>query len=282
MNNTHNKHKILITLFVVHVVILVGCAKQQSDEEFTTLGEIRDDVIIEDAMKPDREIDYPGADIGREAPETTEPRERPEPPAQPERRDPVEPPEPQEPVEPTEPVETPEDADSQEDVEIPEDSDSTEQDAPSENREVPPDENTPIEVTDPETGESEDIYVGDDMSDRDLEDIEEEIERHKPPLPDDDPTEDQEADDDEGNGTEETELPEKEATWRLQLNDVDDVQTREFVYVIKKNDTLWDISEKLLKDPFVWKAIWNRNGYIQNPHLIYPDNKISIKFKRVK
>src|SRR3972149_9117887 len=41
-------------------------------------------------------------------------------------------------------------------------------------------------------------------------------------------------------------------------------------YTIKKGDTLWDISEGHLKNPFLWPYIWDKNRYIKNPDLIYP------------
>ena len=50
----------------------------------------------------------------------------------------------------------------------------------------------------------------------------------------------------------------------------------EGVYTIKKGDTLWDISSKFLKDPFLWPTLWQRNPYITNPHWIYPGNPIRL------
>jgi hypothetical protein len=50
----------------------------------------------------------------------------------------------------------------------------------------------------------------------------------------------------------------------------------EGVYTIKKGDTLWDISSKFLKDPFLWPTLWQRNPYITNPHWIYPGNTIRL------
>jgi hypothetical protein len=50
----------------------------------------------------------------------------------------------------------------------------------------------------------------------------------------------------------------------------------EGVYTIKPGDTLWDISSKFLKNPFLWPKLWQRNPYIGNPHWIYPGNPIRL------
>ncbi|MGA2465093.1 MAG: LysM peptidoglycan-binding domain-containing protein [Thermodesulfobacteriota bacterium] len=50
----------------------------------------------------------------------------------------------------------------------------------------------------------------------------------------------------------------------------------EDVYTIKQGDTLWDISSKFLKDPFLWPKLWQRNLYITNPHWIYPGQSIRL------
>ena len=50
----------------------------------------------------------------------------------------------------------------------------------------------------------------------------------------------------------------------------------EELYTIKEGDTLWDISAKFLKDPFLWPKLWQRNPYITNPHWIYPGQPVRI------
>jgi LysM repeat protein len=54
-------------------------------------------------------------------------------------------------------------------------------------------------------------------------------------------------------------------------------QTPEYKdYTVAKGDTLWDISNNELKDPFLWPKVWKENPEIKNPDLIYPGQKIRI------
>jgi len=49
-----------------------------------------------------------------------------------------------------------------------------------------------------------------------------------------------------------------------------------WAYIIQKGDTLWDLSEEYLGDPFAWPDIWQVNPYIEDPHWIYPDDYLCI------
>ncbi|MBY6188789.1 LysM peptidoglycan-binding domain-containing protein [Marinobacter hydrocarbonoclasticus] len=49
-------------------------------------------------------------------------------------------------------------------------------------------------------------------------------------------------------------------------------------YVVKKGDTLWDISAIFLDDPWRWPTLWGANPQIANPHLIYPGDRLNLVY----
>ncbi|WP_246545617.1 LysM peptidoglycan-binding domain-containing protein [Pelotalea chapellei] len=53
-------------------------------------------------------------------------------------------------------------------------------------------------------------------------------------------------------------------------------QNEPTIYVIKKGDTLWGLSERFIKDPNYWPNMWSKNSQITNPHFIYPGQKVRI------
>lgn len=46
------------------------------------------------------------------------------------------------------------------------------------------------------------------------------------------------------------------------------------VYIIQPGDTLWDLAQKFLGNPYLWPQLWEQNTYIRDAHWIYPGDPL--------
>jgi LysM domain len=49
------------------------------------------------------------------------------------------------------------------------------------------------------------------------------------------------------------------------------------VHTVKRGDTLWDICDSHLQNPYQWPRIWALNPQIRNPHWLYPGDQVKLR-----
>jgi len=64
----------------------------------------------------------------------------------------------------------------------------------------------------------------------------------------------------------------------VQAEDIELREDHPREYVVQDGDTLWDIAGRFLTRPWQWPAIWQANPQIENPHLIFPGDRIVLEF----
>ncbi len=48
---------------------------------------------------------------------------------------------------------------------------------------------------------------------------------------------------------------------------------------VRRGDTLWGISGQYFKNPYSWPRLWSYNPQIQNPHWIYPGDRVRLRIE---
>jgi LysM repeat protein len=48
-------------------------------------------------------------------------------------------------------------------------------------------------------------------------------------------------------------------------------------HTVKRGETLWEISARFYQNPYQWPRVWSFNNQIQNPHWIYPGDRVRLR-----
>ena len=48
-------------------------------------------------------------------------------------------------------------------------------------------------------------------------------------------------------------------------------------HTVRRGDTLWEISGRYYQNPYQWPKLWSFNAQIQNPHWIYPGDRVRLR-----
>ncbi len=48
-------------------------------------------------------------------------------------------------------------------------------------------------------------------------------------------------------------------------------------HAVRRRETLWEISSRYFNNPYQWPRIWSYNPQIQNPHWIYPGDRVRLR-----
>jgi hypothetical protein len=48
-------------------------------------------------------------------------------------------------------------------------------------------------------------------------------------------------------------------------------------HTVRRGETLWDLSAQYYRNPYTWPQLWAQNPQIQNPHWIYPGDRVRLR-----
>ena len=58
---------------------------------------------------------------------------------------------------------------------------------------------------------------------------------------------------------------------------VPEAQTMPEAHPVQRGDTLWELSSRYFRNPYEWPRLWSYNPQLQNPHWIYPGDRVRLR-----